>query len=76
MNLTSNDKSQLSKCLQNSFASERYGGLNGAGGGGCLKLHDGERIFKSEFCTFSSFLVGMWISIAHMICRVLTNHDY
>ena len=42
VNLTSNDKSQLSKCLQNSLALERYGGLNG-GEGGCLKLHDDEK---------------------------------
>ena len=27
------------------------------------------------FVLFLDYLVGMWISIAHMICSVLTNHD-
>ena len=40
-----------------------------------MKFHEKKKCFKSDFCTFLIYLVGMVISIEHTIRRVLTNHD-
>ena len=68
----SNDKSQLAKYFQNAFALERRRVERGGG----LKFHDNEKWFQKWFLhSFLIYLVGMMISIEHIICRVLTNHD-